>query len=411
MTNFRVAKTIWHRVPEPLREKFWRWFQVVSIARPDRQAKGISPGQKVVVAGMFRTASGLGAWARSTYFALKSAGYDVTAVDLSEELAQVDFDCPIPLEPLPVARKGTLILHVNGPETGHSLRRIGLRRWRRWRVIAAWAWELEVFPPGWDTAFPYISEIWALSDFTADAFRRHERAPPIRVLPISVIAPDTKGVAKDTTANRAFTVLAMADALSSFVRKNPVGAIRAFRKAFGDREDCRLVIKVRNLELVPNDAQILEQECTGAYNIEVISGSLKAEEQWELIASADVYLSLHRAEGFGLGLAESMSLNVPVIATAWSGNLSFCNDESAVLVPYSLIPVPRGCIHYSIDEAVWADPDIAAAAEALRELEADRDLALKTIPAARASVEEFCGADRVQKLVTQYLEEVPATPR
>ena len=343
-----LIKTLWRVVPVSLRQQFWVWFQNVSIARPDCQAAGISPGEPVVVAGMFRTASGLGTWARSTYHALKAAGYSVTAVDLSESLAMADFDCGIPLESFPAARKGTLILHVNGPETAYSLRKLGLRRGRRWRVIGAWAWELSAFPPGWDTAFPFISEIWALSDFAAGAFRRHRSAPPVRVLPISISAPKRLSGADSGAAARPFTVIVMADALSSFKRKNPVGAIDAFRAAFGDRADCRLIVKVRNLDLMPEEAVILHAAIADADNIELINESLNSEQQWALIARADVFLSLHRAEGFGLGPAEAMSLGIPVVATAWSGNLYYMNAESAALVPCTFVAVPEDCVHYSV---------------------------------------------------------------
>jgi len=409
--TLRLIKTLWRVVPVSLRNRFWIWFQSVSIARPDLQAAGISPGAPVVVAGMFRTASGLGTWARSTYHALKAAGYDVTAVDLSESLAMADFDCGIPLESFPATRNGTLILHVNGPETAYSLRKLGLRRGRRWRVIGAWAWELSAFPPGWEKAFPFISEIWALSEFTAGAFRRHNLAPPVRVLPISISAPQDLAAAGSGEAPKPFTVLVMADALSSFERKNPVGAIRAFRTAFGDRDDCRLIVKVRNLDLMPDEAVVLHAAIADAENIELINESLDTEQQWALISRADVFVSLHRAEGFGLGPAEAMSLGIPVVATAWSGNLYYMNAESAALVPCTFVPVPEDCIHYSVAGAVWAEPHAATASQWLERLESDRELGRKFATQAKSRVEEICGAGRVRRLATDFLQNVPAQRR
>lgn len=409
--TLRLIKSFWRVVPISLRNRFWSWYQSVSIARPDRRAAGISPGDPIVVAGMFRTASGLGAWARSTYHALKAAGYTVTAVDLSESLAMADFDCGIPLESLPAARKGTLILHVNGPETAYSLRQIGLRRGRQWRVIGAWAWELSAFPPGWDDAFPFLSEIWALSDFAAGTFRRHHSAPPVRVMPITISAPNHFSGSESCAAPRPFTVIVMADALSSFKRKNPVGAIAAFRAAFGDRLDCRLIVKVRNLDLMPEEASVLHAAIAGAENIVLINKSLDREQQWGLIARADVFLSLHRAEGFGLGPAEAMSLGIPVVATAWSGNLYYMTAKSAALVPYTFVPVPEDCIHYSVPGALWAEPDAASASHWLQRLESDREVGRSLAAEAKSKIEEICGANRVQYLVADFLRNVPAQPR
>ena len=42
-----------------------------------------------------------------------------------------------------------------------------------------------------------------------------------------------------------------------------------------------------------------------------------------LMASVDCFVSLHRSEGFGLGMAQSMYLGKPVIATGYSGNMDF----------------------------------------------------------------------------------------
>jgi len=403
----RLILLIWRTLPPSVRSSFWDWYLKASLARPNRIPSGISPGEPVVVAGMFRTASGLGAWSRSTYRALKAAGYKVTAVDLSDLLSTLDFECDIPLEPFPTGKTGTLILHVNGPETIVSLRKLGLRRGRKWRVIGAWAWELRAFPPGWEKAFPYINEIWALSNFGAEAFRLHGSAPPVRILPIAISAPNFLVDKKQGKENASFTLLAMADTLSSFERKNPAGAIAAFKQAFGGRTDCRLIVKVRNLNPTSDEALILHEAIGESKNIFIVNKSLDARQHWALIASSDLFISLHRAEGFGIGPAEAMALGIPVVATAWSGNLYYSNTESAALVPYSLVPVSDECMHYKIAGAVWAEPDIEAAAQILRRLESDRSYGYQFAEVARTRIANFCGPRRVQALATQLLQKVP----
>ena len=103
-----------------------------------------------------------------------------------------------------------------------------------------------------------------------------------------------------------------------------------------------------------------------------------------LIAGADVLVSLHRAEGFGLTPAEAMALGTPVLATAFSGVLDFMDETCALLVPSRSTPVddPQGVYRGQS----WAEPDIAAAAEALVRLRADPALGVRLSEAARARV-------------------------
>ena len=100
-----------------------------------------------------------------------------------------------------------------------------------------------------------------------------------------------------------------------------------------------------------------------------------------LYASADVFVSLHRAEGLGLGLMEAMALGKPVIATAWSGNMSFMNHTNACLVGYQLVPVQGSIDAYKANnfgrDSYWADPDLDQAARWMARLATDPNLRLR----------------------------------
>jgi len=91
-----------------------------------------------------------------------------------------------------------------------------------------------------------------------------------------------------------------------------------------------------------------------------------------LYGSLDVFVSLHRSEGIGLGPMEAMSLGKPVIATAWSGNMSFMDRSNACLVAYDLVPVRGSTWVYSErvlgERAVWAEPNVDDAAVWMRML-------------------------------------------
>jgi glycosyltransferase involved in cell wall biosynthesis len=87
-----------------------------------------------------------------------------------------------------------------------------------------------------------------------------------------------------------------------------------------------------------------------------------------LMAASDVLVSLHRAEGFGFAVAEMMALGRPVVATGWSGNADFMAGPGAFAVPWRLVPARDPQAIYDFPDTVWAEPDIAAAAEALRRI-------------------------------------------
>lgn len=315
----------------------------------------------LVVAGMFRTGSGLGRAAQRCYEALTLEGRSPIAVDLSERFNQSDLEPRIALEPFPLAKAGTIILIVNPPELPLALRALGLRRWHRWRIIGAWVWEHPVAPESWKPAEKLVSEIWAPSTFVAEAFRRRFDRP-VKVVPHYTPVP-----AVPSRADGPLRVLALADARSSLERKNPLAAIRMFRAAFGPETSAELVIKCRNLDLYPDYASEVATAIDSDPRITLKTETLSEADQARLLHSCDVLLSPHRAEGFGVPLAEAMALGKHVIATGWSGNLEFMDRSNSALLPYSLVPVSdRTGVYATVSGAVWAEPNFDAGVAALR---------------------------------------------
>jgi glycosyltransferase involved in cell wall biosynthesis len=139
-------------------------------------------------------------------------------------------------------------------------------------------------------------------------------------------------------------------------------------------DDVSLVVKVQNGQSRSRDYQEFRDE-VGAIsdNVTLIDETLTADDMVTLISLCDAYLSLHRSEGFGLGMAEAMNLGRPLVCTGWSGNMDFCDERSAQLVDYQLIPVQPG--EYPCHEGqVWADADVDDAADKMAELVDNPDL-------------------------------------
>ena len=264
--------------------------------------------------------------------------------------------------------------------------------------IAQWSWELEEFPERWATATAPFSEIWAVSEFTRRAIVARADVPVFAV-PHPVVAPEVPdgidrasfGLPEDR-----YIFLFCFDLLSVIERKNPIGVIEAFRRAFGDPGEWKgtgpaplLVIKVINAE---REIVGLERLRLAAEDPDVLllEGYMDRGHVIGLMDAADCYVSLHRSEGFGLTMAESMALGKPVIATAYSGNLDFMDDTTAYLVPWTPVQVGPGNDPYP-PTATWADPDLDAAARMMRWVVDHPDEALATGERARASVLEDHG--------------------
>jgi glycosyltransferase involved in cell wall biosynthesis len=296
---------------------------------------------------------------------------------------------------------GPLLCHINPPELQIALGMHGRLAWRR-PVFAHWVWELPVLGPAWRDAFRLVHEAWVPSRFVADAIRDAGFSRPIRLVPYALRVADRAATAAPGALGP-FTVLTVFAYESGFERKNPLAAIAAFRAAFGDRADARLIVKTRGATPSGEAERRFAAAVAGAANISVIDRRLDAEAMSELVRGADVLLSLHRAEGFGLPLAEAMFLGKPVVATAWSGNLDFMEEGAACLVPATLIPAVDDTDAYRGIVAHWAEPSVPEAAAWLRRLHDDVSFRARIGAAASQHARARVGIDAFRAAVVAAL--------
>jgi glycosyltransferase involved in cell wall biosynthesis len=197
-----------------------------------------------------------------------------------------------------------------------------------------------------------------------------------------------------------FLFLHMSDTLSMPERKNPIGVIRAFQKAFRDKADAnvKLVIKLSNLERQPALAAEVYAAMEVDTRIQLIGGYLDRNTLNNLINACDCYVSLHRAEGFGLPIAEAMYLGKPVIATHWSGNADFMNDGNSLPVRYKLVELEQDIGPYQKGQ-IWAEPDIEDAAEKMLRILQNRALSLQLGRAAFETIRNDFSPSRSAQLI------------
>lgn len=239
--------------------------------------------------------------------------------------------------------------------------------------IGIWPWELPEWPAFWDHAWSCVDEVWATSRFTYDAYARAARVP-VYHMPMAVVADPTDGAIRADFGlpKQTFLFGFSFDGLSSYARKNPEAVVAAFRRAFpaGER-GVGLVLKCIRAETNSSAWQSLARAIGDDERIHVINDSMSRGRLLDLYRGLNVFVSLHRSEGFGRNIAEAMLLGKPVIVTAHSGNLDFTHPDNAALVPMRLCEVKQGEYAFGTGQR-WGDPDIDAAAQAMRRMLEDK---------------------------------------
>ena len=366
-----AARKLWRHVPLQTRVQIQSLVTRLLAPLPDRDARG---GFPLGIAGLFSTASGIGEGARLAYAALDAAGLTPTAFDLSGAFGQAEFFGTERRRVL-VPGSGSLIVHHNAPYMPHALWALGRDRIKGRHIIGYWAWELPKLPKLWRTGFRFVHEIWVPSRFTRDAVAAATDLP-LHVVPHPL--PDMPATpnlrARLGLPHDALTVLNVFHLGSAYSRKNPLAAVAAFRKAFGDAPDRVLAIKVIDNGGSQTARRELDAAIAGSGNIRLIEGLLSPADMAGLMQAADIVISLHRSEGFGLVPAQAMALGKPVIATGWSGNLDFMNTGNSALVDYALVPVDDPDGAFDGAGQLWADADIGHAADWLTRLAASAEL-------------------------------------
>jgi glycosyltransferase involved in cell wall biosynthesis len=252
-------------------------------------------------------------------------------------------------------------------------------------TIGYWAWELAKFPAEWNASFAFVDEVWAASRFAYDAIAPASPKPVFLMPPAVALPPPEPGLRRADFAlsEDQFVFYVNFDLRSYVTRKNPSAAAEAFRRAFPqDSAPVVLLLKTIGSDWRPEDRDDLVEAIRRDPRILLIDGELSRRRAVALLALADCFVSLHRSEGFGRGPAEAMLLGKPVIATDYSGTCDFVTRETALTVDYRLVAV--GAEDYpGADGQVWADPDLDAAAAAMRKIVADPWLARRLGGAGR----------------------------
>lgn len=331
--------------------------------------------------GPFEKASGLGQATRLSASVLEQTGLSVNCVNFG-------LDNPAPEG---FSRVGAL--------SGYKRAKINLIHLNAESIPLAFAYQPDVFSGAYNIGYFFweldtpaachylgmnlLDEIWVSTAYGVQIYQPESRGPVTNVgMCYEAVADIDRADARAFVQGRFgfgatdFVFLVVFDSFSFVQRKNPVGTLLAFKAAFEGVQDVRLVIKTQNRRKVTDPVQqkIWEQVdalIKGDARIHVLDETLSYDDLLRLKSGCDCYVSLHKSEGWGFGMIEAMNLGVPVICTAYSGNMDFCSEETAWLVGYDVVPLAPDDYIFVREGQKWAEPDIADAARQMRAVHGD----------------------------------------
>ncbi len=339
------------------------------------------------VVGYLFAESGIGQSARCTLTATQAANVEIAALDFRVgNVSRMNAEIKVSLAERP--RFAVNLLHINADQIPLAYEQLGSEFFRGRYNIGYWAWELPEFPETWAQAAQPLNEVWVPSFFCQEAISAKIDRPVLRMPHCIDVQPLSRFRRADLgLPEQGFLFGFMFDVLSVAERKNPLAILDSFRRAFGrNRQDVRLVLKLMNTDHNPEFTRVLQERIDGDNSVVVLETYFNREQINGLLQNLDCYVSLHRSEGFGLTLAESMLLGKPVIATGWSGNMDFMTPWNSLPVRYELVelqqdygPYKHGC-H-------WAEPSSEHAAECMQALFNDPQLCARIGTEARRTIE------------------------
>jgi glycosyltransferase involved in cell wall biosynthesis len=334
---------------------------------------------KVTLIGHPFAPIGMGEHFRALYRSLRASGVNMGVLDVYGS-ASDDSELKRELEANLVQELGreVNIFVLNGDEVEASLKHLSSELPSSAFNIIYPAWELPKYPDLWAEQLEKFDEVWTTSKFTHESLRAAVSRPVWHMpLPGEISLGGFAGRRYFGIPESSFVFLFVFDFTSYIQRKNPFAVLQAFEEVCKccPNEDLFLVVKVKSGERKQNDYDLFRAHIRRyKERFLLIDKLLSDTENKNLLRCSDCFVSLHRSEGFGLGLIAAMYMGKPVVATAYSGNMDFMTDETSCPVRYNLCSVPEGAYPFS-DGQVWAEPDISHAANHMVRLVSSRSYA------------------------------------
>ncbi len=323
----------------------------------------------VNVFGFLKGEFGLGEAARLTAKALKKNDVPISLVNFESKIPHRCEDTTFSASEYEVEEYAINLIQINPQSIDEFLTHpLDYKKYLKGKYnIAYWAWELLDFPDEHVKYFSLFDEIWTPSNYCVEAISQKSSIPVLKFS--HPVTENTSSLGREDLdlPKDKFIILTFFDYHSSINRKNPLAVVEAFKKAFGEDEKVLLVIKTSDDRKFPKESSMLKQAIGNLANIKIINKVISKEEVEGLMKNCDCLISLHRSEGFGLTMAEAMSVQKPVVATYYSGNTDFMNINNSFPVQYKLVSLENDYALYKKGNT-WADANVDHASELLKKV-------------------------------------------
>ncbi|MEH6676876.1 glycosyltransferase family 4 protein [Phenylobacterium sp.] len=347
--------------------------------------------QDLVVVGHPFAPIGMGEHLRSTVRALRAVGLKPQLIDVYglDRGRDPDLERAFGADVTRSLSPALNLFCVNANELDEVMARVDRTGFSSARNIIFPAWELSDYPAVWAEKLAAFDGIWAPSRFVQDALAR-ATGRPVACVPLAVEMKLSAFLGRRwfDIPEHAFVVMFAFDFSSYAARKNPMAVLEAFEALAARRPDAPLhaVIKCKGGDPTDPARKALEARIAAlGGRAQMISRELSDNEVKNLFRCVDVFVSLHRSEGFGRGMAEAMALGTPVVATGWSGNMDFMDADTAWLVDHQMIPLEAGQYLHG-EGQLWAEPDVVQASQLIERVMSEPRIARATADRARRRI-------------------------
>jgi glycosyltransferase involved in cell wall biosynthesis len=386
------------RLVQPI-AAYWLRMRLRGLTRPASSPPHLG-GRRVALLGLFCWRIGIGRNAELLAKELEEEGALVTRIDVTAILRlrpnQIRDDV-VSIDILTAVRFDLIIVHLNPPEFSFVRLKLPQAATQSSTLVGFFAWELDRVPENWRESVACCNQVWVPSAFVAQSIERcfpdahakvRVREPRVELDKLPTRTVEGRYAARNRVGLRDDTVVVLTSfsVRSTLARKNPVAAIQAFRKSTGDLKiPAELFVRCLDADAFPSALLSLKQAAADDPRIHLVPIGQETSEIEDAYFAADIYISLHRSEGFGLNLAEALALGLPVLATRWGLSQSISAHPNFIGVPSKLVPVidPQH-IYDQVAGALWAEADVEFAAAELRRL-----MATSAVKGRVLSAQEF----------------------
>jgi hypothetical protein len=270
-------------------------------------------------------------------------------------------------------KKPVILFHINADRVPDEISKLPSDFVNRAYKIGFFLWETSIPPKSHLLGLNIVDDIWVPTNYLTKIYGKYTSSRVLNIKKGITPPKDIKKLSRNlfSLSDDDFVFLAMGDFHSSIVRKNPLGVVQAFKHAFPNRDDVKLILKIRNIEYDHwsnrnGHWDNVEEEIIGDPRITVFDKNLSDSEYWGMLRMCDCFVSLHKAEGFGYGLAHSMLMETPVITSDYSGSQDFCTESTAFLVPVKEVIIEKHEMPFTVKGACWAEPNIEIASQLMQ---------------------------------------------